>query len=668
MGSTTYDMAQRFERTASTLPKADLPQFYDDAARELIRHGDPKRAAAMFANARAAEDTSDAATASRQTSDAAWLDLHREFAAAGALGTKSVADFVKSLKTRATPQDAVATLSELAVLRARAGQAPWPRLPKQLSAFAEAAGVDTLTAHRDLLIPLCATEAVAQAAAQMWTAWRPILVRVCADSPQLRGLLLNLLPVPESLDGWWLELLNECGAIAGLVGDADPGAEPVGGRAAWLERTVWHPNLNATLRRRSRISKLLPPQISDLIVRMAPALRADGVPVRLEGPDYWTKRIDARVVESCLLNGVRLAPLSDKARLGLDLWLHDRRPEDDLAATVKDPRFEQDVIAWARKREAAQLWTIPALRPHVGPLPDHEAAPHPLDGLKIYSAVHEFGVLSTGSSIGARRLLASLRALTTALREGTAASADPHLLRLGETADLAGRVEWIVLRAIAPSTPPDRRELLIALLGVWAESVLADPAIRIFHGTAEIDRDHLLAADEHGVAMHTYSGQETPLPFTAFTYGSPDAEPLCPGQVHTLQEFPVGWGSADRLRELVALLNERGAVSRDRKAPATLSDATGITTHAAAMALAGLLGAGGYYVPFMGAEERKALGITAKQAEAGRQELAALRDRARTELLLGILPDDPADLWRPGGIGAVAERLAGNWPATLPVY
>lgn len=43
--------------------------------------------------------------------------------------------------------------------------------------------------------------------------------------------------------------------------------------------------MNATLRRRSRVSKLLPTQISDLIVRMAPALRADGVPVRLQGPE-----------------------------------------------------------------------------------------------------------------------------------------------------------------------------------------------------------------------------------------------------------------------------------------------------------------------------------------------------------------------------------------------
>lgn len=656
-----HDLAKQFDRIAPTLSVADLPRFYDRAARELLSCRDRKRAATMFAQARAAESAPGAVP----VTDDVWLELHREFASWGALSTKSVAEFVKALKMRIEPKAALEALGQIAVLRARAGQAPWPQLPKQVSAFAKAAGVDELTAHRQLLEPLLMTPPVWESAAAMWIAWRPIMVRVCADSPRIRGLLLNLLPEPESMDGWWLEMLDECGATAGLVGAAEPGAEPVGGRAAWLERTIWHPNMNATLRRRSRVSRLLPTQIVDLIAQMAPALRTDGVPVRLDGPDYWTQRVDVRVLEACLANGVPVADLSDDAGLGLDLWLRGRRPQDDLTATAQDPRFAPVLRDWARKGDAAQLWAIPALRAFLSPPQEAATAPHPLDGPRIYSAVHEFGAVSPISSRAVPRLLYSLRMLTTTLRAGTAANTDPGIVWLGETAELAGRIEWVVLRAISPSTPADRRELLTALLEVWGESVLADPAARIFHGTAHFDQGRDVVADEHGVAMRTYYQKENLKPFMALTDGSPGVEPPSLGRVESVVEMPVGWGTADRLRRLVALVREHGGVPRDPAAAAKLAEGTGLSGYAAEMALAGLIGACGYAVPFTTAEERKALGINAKQADAGREELARIRSRQRLDLLLGILPDDPAELWQPGGMVALAERLAANWVAQL---
>lgn len=147
----------------------------------------------------------------------------------------------------------------------------------------------------------------------------------------------------------------------------------------------------------------------------------------------------------------------------------------------------------------------------------------------------------------------------------------------------------------------------------------------------------------------------------AVTDGSAGVEPPRLGPVESVVEIPVGWGDADRLRRLVALLREHGGVPRDPAAAGALARGTGLSTYAAAMALAGLLGSTGYIGTFMGAEERKALGITAKQADAGRHELARVRGRLRTDVLLGVLPDDPAELWKPGGFVAVAERLARNW-------
>jgi hypothetical protein len=653
-----HDLTQRFERIAAELPAPHLPVFYERAARELARYGDRKRAAMLFDKARAAEVSENLPIA-----DDVWLGLHLEFAKLGALSTKTVAAFVKTLKNRAAPDAAVDALTRVAILRAQAGQAPWPQLPKQLSAFAKAAGRDELTVHEGLLEQLLATDSVRESAAAMWTSWRPVLVQVCLRSPRVRGLLLHVLPVPESLDGWWLELLDECGATAGLLGPAEPGAEPVGGRAAWLARTIHHPNMNKVLAHRSRVSRLLPTQISDLIARMAPALWADGVPVQLDGPDYWTQRVDPRVLETCLANGVPVVDLKPGAGLGLDVWLRCRRPEDGLVAVAQNPRFTPSVRAWAEKGDAARLWTIPGLSQFLTPPAAAATAPHPLDGPKIYSAVHEFGGVSASPTKGTHRLLYALRMLTQSLRTDAATTVDPRLLELDETASLAGRLEWVVLRAVAPSTPPDRRELLTAFLEVWGESVLADPTTRFFHGTADFDRG--FAADEHGVAMATYYARQNPKPFMALATGSPGAEPPSLGRVESVTELPVGWGTADRLRRLVELLRERGGVPADPAAAAKLAEGTGLTRYAAAMALAGLIGVGGYYMPLMKTEERKILGIAAKQVEAGRTELSGIKAEQRLDLLLGILPDDPAELWAPGGTVALAERLAAKWVAVF---
>jgi hypothetical protein len=658
-GLKQYDLSQRVERIAGELPKAHLPVFYERAARELAaRLGDRKRAATFFDKARAVETREKLPIA-----DDVWLGLHLEFAALGALSTKTVGEFVKGLKDRATAPDAVQALARVAVLRAHAGQAPWPQLPKQLSGFVEAAGLDDLTVHEELLGQLLGAESVHESAAALWTSWQPVLVQIAQRSARVRGLLLNLLPIPESLDGWWLEFLDECGATAGLVGPAEAGAEPAGGRAAWLARTVHHPNLNAVLNRRSRVSRLLPTQISDLIVRMAPALRADGVPVQLDGPDYWTQRVDPRVLETCLANGVPVADLKPGSGLGLELWLRGRRPEDDLPATAQDPRFAPSIRAWAEKGDAARLWTIPALRAFVKAPQQAGSAPHPLDSPKVYSAVHEFGAVSAMPTKGTHRLLYALRMLTQSLHGDATETVDPRMLALGETASLAGRIEWTVLRAVAPSTPADRRELLTAFLEIWGESVLADPDTRIFHGTADLERE--FAADEHGVAMATRFARSDPKPFMAFTTGSSGAEPPSLGRVATVAELPVGWGTADRLRRLVELLRQHGGIPADPEAAGVLAEGTGLSRYAAAMALAGLIGVGGYYIPFVGTAERKILGISAKQVEAGRTELSGVGAEQRLNLLLGVLPDDPADLWAPGGAVALAERLAARWAAAF---
>lgn len=591
-GTKTYDAARHFDRAGRGLPTSEQPEFFTRAARELARRADRKRAATLFALARAIE-----ADKQLPIADNVWLALHLEFAALGALSTKAIAGFVKGLKTYAKPDVAVDTLIRVAILRLQARQAPWPQLPKQLSAFAKAAAQDEVAVHRSLLEQMVGAPALAESAATLWTAWRPTLVEVCKQSAQVRGLLLNLWPAPEDLAGWWLELLEDCGATAGLIGPAEAGAEPIGGRATWLERTLRNGVRSANI----RYVKPQPQQLSDLIARMAPVLRTDGVPIHLDGPDRRGRVVDVQVLETCLAHRVPFADLRPQTLLDLDGWWRSRRTESDLPALVDDPRFAPKVRMWAARGDAARLWTVPALRPFLTPPPAAETAPHLLDGPRIHSAIHGFGTLGTDTG-GPERLLYTLRTLT--------ANADSYEHQLGMTADLIGRLEWTVLRAVAPSTSDDRRELLTAFLEVWADSPLADPRTRLYRDGYEVE---------------------------------------------------IGWGTADRLRSLVARLREHGGVPRDPTAAVALSTRSSLSRHAAEMALAGLIGVQSYHPPLLGPAERQKLGITAKQVEDGVAELSTITDGLRLNVLEGVLPDDPADLWRPGGMKAVAERLAANW-------
>ncbi|GAA1978989.1 hypothetical protein [Catenulispora subtropica] len=656
-------VAAGYERAADNLPAEHLPVFFEQAARKLDRsYGDKKRAASFFARARAAE-----AEHGLPITDQAWLGVHFDFAALGVLSAKSVADFVKALPNRAEPDTALEALIRVAVLRAHAGQAPWPQLPKQVSAFAKAAKRDELAAHRDLVEQLVGAESLGESAVALWTTWEPILVRVCAESPKARGLLLNLLPEPEKLDGWWLEFLDGCGASAGLFGPAEPGAEPAGGRAAWLERTVWHPNMNATLRRRKRSTALLVPQISELIVRMAQALREDGVPVRLHGPDYWAKYVDVNVLETCLAHGVPVADLAPGSGLALESWLRLRGPEDDLAATAADPRFAPILRSWAEKGDAVRLWTIPALRRFLPEPAGTETDRHPLDGPKMHSAVHDFDEVREPWG-GHRRVpntLHTIRVLTRALREGTAPDTVEQARGFGVTMSLAGRVEWAVLRAVSPATHAERRAMLRAFLEVWAESVFTDPGTRIYHGTAHLDRD--VAADEHGLALASYHTHRTAEPFVAVTDGATGSEPPSLGPVETVTERSVGWGTAERLRRVLDQLCEHGPVPHDPAAAAALVDrGTGLSRGGAEMVLAGIFGADGRNDrATLSPEAAAVLGIDAKQGGEIAREVSWLTADQRLTVLTGVLPDDPAELWRPGGMVAVAERLARAWTTQL---
>ncbi|MEV5433806.1 hypothetical protein [Streptomyces sp. NPDC052701] len=229
----------------------------------------------------------------------------------------------------------------------------------------------------------------------------------------------------------------------------------------------------------------------------------------------------------------------------------------------------------------------------------------------------------------------------------------------GSWTELVGRTGALALRAAAPATRPERREVLLDFLQMWARTPFADPAYRFrlgrLAGTTSFSvRDHQGAS----FGLHLPAARRT-LYFEAVLPGG-RAAPRPEEPLHVVDRHR-GWGTPEQLLQLVELVRERGPVAWDAGAVLALSEATGLSRPAAALVLAGNPGAGGYYKPFLDEHERVVFGFKAGELESARVELSMLHDDERLTLLADVMPADPADLWRPGGLARVAERTAAAW-------
>ncbi|MER7342983.1 hypothetical protein ABT403_34805 [Streptomyces sp. NPDC000075] len=235
----------------------------------------------------------------------------------------------------------------------------------------------------------------------------------------------------------------------------------------------------------------------------------------------------------------------------------------------------------------------------------------------------------------------------------------------GSWTGFIGQTGLLALRAAVPSTRPPRREVLLNLLEMWAESPFADPAFRFRTGVlAEADVPWGVRDAHGGAAVATYWPIDGTRRFLQAWTGETAPPRLGEGEVQSQADTPRGhWGTAGQLRRLVALVRERGPIPWDPAAVEDLSRATGMSRGAAALTLSGNPGSGGYYVPFLENEERAVLDLKTAEAEDARCELIPLHDQDRLTLLSNVLPEDPADLWEPGGLRRVASRTAQAWLA-----
>ena len=650
------------ESLALGLPVAHLPVFWEHIARTVLATGDVKRAAVAFSRAREVERAH-----ALPVDGTVWLRSHLEFAAAGALGGRTASAFGTELGDRFEPEQALDALTNVAVLRTQNESPPWPELARQLTVLARAAGRDATTEQQRLIERLLPLPAIRQTPFALWKAWRPALVPLATSSPQVRGLLLDLFPVADDIDGWWLELLGECTALGALTGDDPSGPEPLDGAAGWLSRTVVH----GLRPRRDRRPKPLPPQFPTLIARMSARLATDGIPVRVVRENW----IDVRALEACLAHGVPVAAPGKGAALDIIMWIFNREPGEDIPALAADPDFAALLHTTLDQRDQRTFARVPALRPLLRPASDGrptglETIPeHPLDDADVATALYGLA----DSAFEATGVLRGIQ-LAGGLLDG---SLNPSELETGALIPvdgcswelLTGRIGAVALRAAAASTRDVRRARLLALLEIWAETPFADPSAPLRIGVAETERD--IAHDEHGMAVALGRAGAGRRRFVDLRTGHTDPPSL--GPVADVAAVPRRWGDAEQLRCLVALVRDRGPMPWDPKAAEILAECSGLSRAAAALILAGIPGTNQRSLPFLDARESTILRIKATKVEdelARRgevsdalAELDGLTTGQRLDLLADVLPDDPPTCGNQAGFA----RWPSGWHRSGPL-
>ncbi|MFE1289734.1 hypothetical protein [Streptomyces sp. NPDC058751] len=229
----------------------------------------------------------------------------------------------------------------------------------------------------------------------------------------------------------------------------------------------------------------------------------------------------------------------------------------------------------------------------------------------------------------------------------------------GTWTEAIGRVGGLALRAASPATRPERRGVVLGFLEMWARTPFADPAYRFRVGRLA-GKVSFNARDNQGVSFGLHlPGARRTLYFEALLPGG-EAAPRPEEPLHVM-DCHRGWGTPGQLRRLVELVRERGPVAWDAEAVVALSEATGLSRPAAALALAGNPGAGSWHEPFLDQHERTVLGFKQGELNSAHDELGMLGDDGRLALLADVMPEDPADLWEPGGPARVAERIAAAW-------
>ncbi|MFF3618559.1 hypothetical protein [Streptomyces sp. NPDC002467] len=229
---------------------------------------------------------------------------------------------------------------------------------------------------------------------------------------------------------------------------------------------------------------------------------------------------------------------------------------------------------------------------------------------------------------------------------------------------LLGSIDSVAWRAAVAPTPDDERAALLALLDTWADQPFARAGSAWWVGRADGSAalDALRAGGTVVASAVVREGGSREW-FVAPAAEDRDGDPV-PVAAPQARLVRVERDDATRLRALVAAVEEHGPVPVPESAAARFAELTGVRRAVARLVVAGLVGRPGRdearslacKAPY------KATPMTAESYEKLRARLGAAGRRA---LLAAALPEDPAELWRPGGVTAAVERMAGVWRELL---
>ncbi|MFJ7043155.1 hypothetical protein ACIQVC_07085 [Streptomyces sp. NPDC101112] len=224
---------------------------------------------------------------------------------------------------------------------------------------------------------------------------------------------------------------------------------------------------------------------------------------------------------------------------------------------------------------------------------------------------------------------------------------------------LMGAIDAVAWRAAVAPTPDPARAALVALLDTWADQPFARAGGGWWVGRASAEVLDGLRERGIAVASGTDRAGGRVCWFVAGAAGDAQADPVR-AAVPDARHVEVRRDDAARMRALVTAVEAHGPVAVTETAAARFAELTGVRRAVARLVVAGLDGR-------PDREEDRALvrkapyrasPFTAESYDRLRARLGAEGVRA---VLAAALPDDPTELWRPGGVEAAAERMAEVW-------
>ncbi|MFJ8660192.1 hypothetical protein [Streptomyces sp. NPDC093795] len=239
--------------------------------------------------------------------------------------------------------------------------------------------------------------------------------------------------------------------------------------------------------------------------------------------------------------------------------------------------------------------------------------------------------------------------------------APPH-----DWSQLLGTIDAVAWRAAVAPTPDADRAALLALLDTWADQPFAREGSRWWVGrTSDAGTLDGLREGETAVASAAVWDGGTACWFAAPAAQEPAADPV-PAAVPEARLVQVERDDEARLRALLAAIDAHGPVPVPESAAVRFAELTGVRRAVARLVVAGLVGRSDR-------DEDRALArkapykATPTTIEAYEEVRGRLGATGRRAVLAAALPDDPAELWQPGGVEAAVERMAAVWRELLGV-